>query len=496
MKKAVGIAAGLVVIVGVVATGGAWYTGTQLEEVLDTGVANANAQFDSAMVGPDGRAVLHLELASLERHLFSSTAHYRVQVRAAELGAEPAEFLLSDHIEHGPFPASRVSSLHLLPVMATSNLALQPSPSAAQWFAASQGQVPLTARLDIHYGGDSNGTVNVAPLELQSAGSLLKFSGLTADLAVGANAAHYALKGRLADLQLQGTDARQQPVQVGIKDFSFNLGGTRGASGFYLGHNDVKLVSLSMQLGGAAPVLLEGMTTTSLAQEAQGLLSGEMRYDIDTIRLAGKPLGQLRSAFKFSQFDAAASKSLYRLFQTQIAPQQQAAAAAGIPFRLQLSPADEQALNADAARLLSAKPRIELDNLSLKTANGEGRVSLAVDLAPVPLSATAVAPTFGPNIIGAVDAKVVLSKAMLADLGNAQAQLQGVADPLAIARNGQDFSDMVSGMAALLQLAKVEGDSISSQLHYSAGMVDFNGQRMTAPQFVVSVLGRVGLGAR
>jgi uncharacterized protein YdgA (DUF945 family) len=460
MKKAVGIAAGFVVVVGVVATGGAWYTGTQLEEVLDNGVANANAQFDSAMVGPDGRAVLHLELASLERHLFSSTAHYRVQVRAAELGAEPAEFLLSDHIEHGPFPASRVSSLQLLPVMATSNLALQPSPSAAQWFAASQGQVPLTARLDIHYDGDSNGTVNVAPLELQSAGSLLTFSGLTADLAVGANAAHYALKGRLADLQLQGTDARQQPVQVGIKDFSFNLGGTRGVSGFYLGHNDVKLASLSMQLGGAAPVLLEGMTTTSLAQEA------------------------------------AASKSLYRLFQTQIAPQQQAAAAAGIPFRLQLSPADEQALNADAARLLSAKPRIELDNLSLKTANGEGRVSLAVDLTPVPLSATAVAPTFGPNIIGAVDAKVVLSKAMLADLGNAQAQLQGVADPLAIARNGQDFSDMVSGMAALLQLAKVEGDSISSQLHYSAGMVDFNGQRMTAPQFVASVLGRVGLGTR
>jgi uncharacterized protein YdgA (DUF945 family) len=51
-------------------------------------------------------------------------------------------------------------------------------------------------------------------------------------------------------------------------------------------------------------------------------------------------------------------------------------------------------------------------------------------------------------------------------------------------------------MAALLQLAKVEGDSISSQLHYSAGMVDFNGQRMTAPQFVASVLGRVGLGTR
>lgn len=496
MKKAVSIVAGVVVVAGALATAGAWYTGTQLEGVLNTGVANANQQFETNMVGSDGKAVMHLELVSLERHLFSSTAHYRLQVNGKGFGddGQPVELLFVDHIEHGPLPASRLKTFNLLPVMATSNLALEPNPATAQWFAVSKAPVPLSAHISIHYGGDSAGTLNFAPLEMKSDKGNFTFSGLKADVSAGANAASYALSGLAADLQVDGQDPQGQPVHLQIKDLSFNLGGTRGESGFYLGHNDAKVGRLTVQVPGVLPFELQGLSSTSLAQEAQGLLSGEMGSNIDSITLGGKPLGQLRSLFKFGQFDAVASKSLYQLFQTRIAPQQQAAAAAGIPFKLQLSEADQQALQRDVTQLLAAKPHIELQDLSLKTTNGEGHISLAVDLAPVPLSGTAVAPTFGANLLGAVDAKVSLSKAMLNDLGVAQANIQGITDPAAIAQNGKNVSDMVSGMAVMLQLGKVEGDNVTSQLHYEAGMVDFNGQRMTGPQFLATVLGRFGLG--
>lgn len=496
MKKAVSIVAGVVVVVGALATAGAWYTGTQLEDVLNTGVANANQQFDTSMVGPDGKAIMHLELLSLERHLFNSTAHYRLQVRGKGMddNGGPVDLLFVDHIEHGPLPASRLKALNLLPVMATSNLTLEPSPGTAQWFAVSKDPVPLSAHISIHYGGDSAGTLNFAPLELKSDKGTFSFSGLKADVSAGANAEHYAVTGLAAGLQVQGKDEQGQPVNLQIKDLSFNLGGTRGQSGFYLGHNDAKVGLVTVQIPGVVPFELQGISTTSLSQEAQGLLSGEMGSTIESITLAGKPLGQLRSLFKLGQFDALASKSLYQLFQTRIAPQQQAAAAAGIPFRLQLSEADQQTLQADVTKLLAAKPHMELQDLSLKTTHGEGHISLAVDLAPVPLSGTAVAPSYGANLLGAVDAKVSLSKAMLSDLGAAQAAVQGITDPAAIAQNGKNVSDMVSGMAVMMQLGKVEGDNVVSQLHYEGGMVDFNGQRMTGAQFVGSVLGRVGLG--
>lgn len=498
MKKAVGIAAGVIVVVGALATAGAWYTGTQLEGVLKTGVANANEQFDLGMVGADGRALMHLELVSLDRQLFSSTAHYRLQVRGQELGDESGEteFLLVDHIEHGPFPASRLKALALLPVMATSNVTLEASPSSAPWFAAAKGEMPLRSHVSVHYGGDAAGTVSFAPLEMKSARGSFSFSGLQTDLKVGANAEHYGMTGKMTALQMNLLDRDDNPSQFVLKDVSFNLGGTRGESGFYLGHNDAKLGNVRVQVPGSPPVELQGMVTTSLAQEVQGMLGGEMSYGIDAITMGDKPLGQLRSTFKFGQFDSQASKSLYRLFQTKIAPQQRAAAAAGIPFRLQLSEADQKTMNADATKLLAGKPHLELQNLSLKTANGAGAISFSLDLTPVPLSGSAVAPAFGANAIGAIDAKVALDKSMLNDLGVAQAQLQGATDPAVIALNGKNVSDMVSGMAVMMQLGKVENDTVTSELHYAAGMVDFNGQRMTAPQFLGSVLGRIGIAPR
>lgn len=494
MKKAAGIAVGVVVVVGALATAGAWYTGSQVEGVLQNAVANANQQFATGALGADGKPMLHLELVSVDRQVFSSTAHLRLQVHSKEfLGDDqPAEFLFVDHIEHGPLPLSRLKSLKLLPVMVSNNVSLEPSPSSAAWFAASGNASPFRAQLDVHYGGETSGTLDALPLKGDSANGSQVFSGLHSNLNVAANGERYALTGDMANLQLNLVNADGVPVQFAAKDFTFNLGGTRGESGFYLGHNDASLGNLRVQMQGGVPFELQNMKTTSLAQEVGGQLSGEMGYDVASISLGGTPLGQWRVLFKFGKFDVQSSKSLYTLLQTQVMPQQRAAAAAGVPFRLQLSEADQQLMKTNLSRFLAAKPHMELQEFTLKTANGEGRASLSVDLAPAPLSSTTVAPAYGPSIVGAVDAKVVLNKSMLNDLGMSQARLQGATDPAAIAKQGTDFSNMVSGLAVMMQLGKVDGDSVVSELHYTAGMVDFNGQRMTAAQFVGSVLGRLG----
>lgn len=52
---------------------------------------------------------------------------------------------------------------------------------------------------------------------------------------------------------------------------------------------------------------------------------------------------------------------------------------------------------------------------------------------------------------------------------------------------------MASVMAEMMQLAKVDGDNIVSDLHYANQMVDFNGQKMTVQQFVSNVMGKVGV---
>jgi len=196
-------------------------------------------------------------------------------------------------------------------------------------------------------------------------------------------------------------------------------------------------------------------------------------------------------AFKVSNFDVVATQALYQLYQTKILPQQQAAAAAGEPLQLALLPADQQVLDTETAKLLAGKPHVELEKLSLKTANGESHVRVAVDLAD-PGSLDQPSSAVAAKSIGQLDAKVVLSKPMIQDLATLQARAAGLTDAAAIAEQAKAASDMVGGMAVVLQLAKVDGDNVVSDLHYANNIVDFNGVKMSPQQFVAMIMGKVG----
>lgn len=104
MNKSVGIAAGVIVVVGALATAGAWYTGTRIEGVLRDSIEQGNRELVKSLKG-SGSAIT-LEMLSIDRHLFSSTAHYRVRIHDENLTTEDknAEFLFVDNIEHGPLP--------------------------------------------------------------------------------------------------------------------------------------------------------------------------------------------------------------------------------------------------------------------------------------------------------------------------------------------------------------------------------------------------------
>ena len=90
MNKPAVVLLGFVVAVGVVSAGGAWYTGKQLEPVLQTAIQDANKELQRSMAGVDGS--LDLELVSLDRGWFRSTALYRLKAQGSFFG------------EHNPNP--------------------------------------------------------------------------------------------------------------------------------------------------------------------------------------------------------------------------------------------------------------------------------------------------------------------------------------------------------------------------------------------------------
>jgi uncharacterized protein YdgA (DUF945 family) len=488
MNKAAGIAIGVVVVVGALATGGAWYTGTRLEGVLKESIQKSNQELAKSFKGSNTSVTL--ELVSLDRHFFTSTAHYRVDIQNLADSSLSSEMMVVDHIEHGPLPLSRVKQLNLMPVLGFSNFEMEKTAAWEKWFAMSKDAAPIRGQISVGYDLSTKGWAQMAPLEMDDADGTFKFSGVKVNFDATENAEKLNLDGSMDNLQLN-VDSPDGPVSIEAKGLTFESGGTKGKSGFYLGHTSMKLQEGGFQIVGKPPVRLKDFTNTNFAQEEGGKFAAQVNYDVGMINYAGKDVGTGHLGIKIGNFDVVATQSLYDLYQNKILPQQQAAAATGIPQPLQLEPADEQRMNTDLATLLAGKPHIELDRLSLKTANGESHMHIAVDLTD-PGSLDQPANVIAMKTLGEINAKVVLSKPMIRDLATQQAIRDGQTDLKLIAEQATAASDMASAMAEMMQLAKVDGDNIVSNLHYANDVVDFNGQKMPLQQFLASVLGKVG----
>jgi uncharacterized protein YdgA (DUF945 family) len=493
MNKSFKIAAGIIVVVGAVATAGAWYTGTRLEGVLADAVIQANQQLQAGSVGQDGRA--SLELLSLDRHFFTSTAHYRFTLQTPKLnGGQPVELLFVDNIEHGPFPWTRVKTLNLVPVMAASNVELEKNQFSEKWFAMTNGQAPMTGHFSIGYDRATEGRVELLPFQFDDHDGVFKFSGFNLNAKATADGEKLSATGTLGSLDVTAK-SEEGLVRLALQDLTFNTGGTKGKSGFYLGHSDAKVASAVFQAAGGKPLQAKDIVYTSLLQEVEGSLAAQVSYDIGMMSYDGKAVGSSQMAWKLDNFDIASTQALMKIYQEKIQPQVQAAEAAGEHYTPRLSPADQALVQAEVGKLLAAKPHIELQKLSLKTASGESRFSLSMDLAN-PTSLDQPGPDMLKQVLTQLDAKLLLSKPMVRDLAALQASAQGMTDPAVIAQQAQGTADSLGGMAVMMQLGKVEGDNIVSNLHYANDVVDFNGVKMSAQQFAAVMMAKLGLNGR
>src|SRR5690606_10784877 len=139
--------------------------------------------------------------------------------------------------------------------------------------------------------------------------------------------------------------------------------------------------------------------------------------------------------------DIPAMQALLAWYQTKM-PQVQQAAAQGEPLPSLDMTAQEQAkVQADLQKMLAAKPQLALENLSFKTANGESRFNLAVDLAS-PTSFDLPPEQLGKQLVTRLQGKLTLSKPMIGDLATLQALLEGQTDAQFIARQSSQAGEM------------------------------------------------------
>ncbi|VVP74222.1 Protein YdgA [Pseudomonas fluorescens] len=491
MKKITGVLSGLVIAIAAVATAGAWYTGKQLPAELDRSLAVVNQQLKQALIGSGGS--MTIELVSLDQHLFTSTAHYRLKGTDIQSGGAPVDFEAGvvDTLEHGPFPWSRVKALKLMPVMVASNAELQKGESIAAWFAAAGEQSPLRTHFSMGYGGSVDGKVTLLPLRLDEAdGNKLDFSGLELRSSSDRDGKNIELHGTAGKLDLTVVGEDHPPVKMLFRGLSIDGDLTStGHAMVYGGSFNAAVAESQLTLGPQQDVaVLKGLEVSSLSTVAGDKMDGRIQYKLGGMTYNGRAVGSGEMVFSMKRYDIPAFQSLMEWYATKL-PQVQAAQAAGVPFpELDMTEQERTKVHADLAQLLSAKPQFALENLSFKTANGESRLNLTVDLAN-PSSFDLPPDQLGKQLVSQVQGKLTLSKPMIGDLATLQALLQNQGDPQAIAQQAGQAGEMVGMMAVQSGLATVQGNDVVASLHYADGMVDFNGQKMTVEAFAMMLAG-------
>ncbi|MNR04908.1 hypothetical protein D3C85_1209050 [compost metagenome] len=100
MKKSALV--GVVVALGAVWTGTAWYTGQKAEAFVNQSIESANVEL--AKAGEQWGIAAVAELVSFERGVFSSTARYRMKFTVPAAEGKPAQerdLLFVEHLDHG-----------------------------------------------------------------------------------------------------------------------------------------------------------------------------------------------------------------------------------------------------------------------------------------------------------------------------------------------------------------------------------------------------------
>ena len=488
MNKPLGVLVGIVVVAGALNTAGAWYTGGKIESVLQTSIQQANLELASQLKGTTTQG--SIELVSVERHLYSSTAHYRLNIQDQTSGpdAPPVELLFVDNIEHGPLPWSRIKTFKWLPVMAVSNYALEKNQFTEKWFAATKDQAPLKGQVTLGYDRSVDGHMELLAFEASMDDkSSISFSGLTMEAQTDAEAKNIKAKGYMDHLKIHAASLDKPPAVIELNGLTLASDLNKSTYGFYLGQNVLVLSEGQLTFGVRQSVLgVKNFEYTGSASANGSLLSGRLTYNVGDITLDGKPVGSAQMVMTASSLDIPAMQSLLQTYQSKYQPQ--------VDGTLPQTPltAEEQArMQVDVEKLLAARPQLALEKLTLKTANGESQFNAAMSLAqPVSFELAPIEVT--KQMVTALDAKLQLSKPMIADLSAVQAQLVGQTDPQAIAKMASANSEMAGVMAVQTGLAKVDGNNILATLKYAAGEVDLNGQKMSLEDFINAMTTRFG----
>jgi len=491
MKKTK-VAVGVIVALGVIWTGAAWFTGKQLESHMDEMLQNANSQINA--YAPNSR--LTLSYQDYQRGVFSSKTKLVIQASSQTednpLLKPGQSIVLNETIDHGPFPFAQLKHGNLIPSMASVHTELENTDAVKKLFELTQGKSLVNADTRVGYSGATDTALHLLPVDYSNAqtGDRLATNGGTLNVSADSKGDKVSLQGDFSSIAVTSKNQLQQPVLFTLN--GLKLGGDTHLSpeGVRVGDQTITLDKLDASINGQEGLTLEKLDGKSSFDNKDGKIGGQIDYQVDNISLQKQPFGEAKLAMKFAQFDAQAVKTFSDQYNAQMQDLLNQPGVVDDPIRYQASV--QTILRNNLPTLLKGSPTVSVAPLSWKNDKGESTFNLNVGFND-PATVTGEPQSLGAavdRVLKTLDGKLSINMPMATEVMRHVGLAEGYQGD-----DAQKLADQqVKGLAAMGQMFRLtqqQDDNITTSLQYANGQVTMNGDKMTLEQF----LSRYMLGA-
>lgn len=491
MKKTQ-VAVGVIVALGVIWTGAAWFTGKQLESHMDEMLQNANAQLNA--YAPNSR--LTLSYQDYQRGVFSSKTKLVVQA-SSQTNDNPLlkpgqSIVLNETIDHGPFPFAQLKRGSLIPSMASVHTELENTDAVKKLFELTNGKSLVNADTRVGYSGATNTDLNLLAVDYNNpqTGDRLATNGGTLNISADSKGDKVSLDGDFSSIAVTSKNQVELPVLFTLNGLKLSGDTHLSPEGVRVGDQSISLDKLDASINGQEGLSLEKLKTTSSFDNKEGKIGGQLDIDVDKITLQKQPFGEAKLAMKFAQFDAQAVKAFSDTYNAQMQDLLNQPGVAEDPIRYQASV--QTILRNNLPTLLKGSPTLSIAPLSWKNDKGESTFNLNVGFND-PATVSGEAQSLGAavdRVLKTLDGKLAINMPMATETMRHVGLAEGYQGD-----DAQKLADQqVKGLAAMGQMFRLtqqQDDNIVTSLQYGNGQVTMNGDKMTLEQF----LSRYMLGA-
>lgn len=484
MKKT-NVAVGVIVALGVIWTGAAWFTGKQLETHMDQLVQNANTQLNA--YAPNSR--LKISYQDYQRGVFSSQTKLVIQATSqTEDNAllKPGQsIVLNENISHGPFPFAQLKHFNLIPSMASVHTELANTDAVKKLFELTNNQSLINAETRIGYSGATDTALKILPIDYQNAqtGERAATNGGVLNVSADSKGDKVSLDSDIGSVALTSKNEMGQPVLFTLNGLKVSGNTHLSPEGVRIGDQAIEVEKVNASINGQDALTLQKLKGTSSFDNQSGKIGGNIDYHVDSIQLQQQDFGEATLKMKLSQFDAQAVKTFSDNYNAQMQDLLNQQGLADDPIRYQAGV--HTILLNNLPTLLKGSPAISIAPLSWKNEKGESSFNLTAnfnDPATVtgePLSLSAMV----NRVLKTLDTKLNINMPMATETMRHVGLAEGYQ-----ADEAQKLADQqVKGLAAMGQMFRLtqqQDDNIITSLQYANGQVNMNGDKMTLEQFL------------